>query len=121
VGSQSGNAGPGTAIGAGFGAIFGGLLGISADARERRLSERDEMLERQRAEIDRQRRELQDLRRQRYWDREQVRYRRSRGVADEPEANYPQDSVRSGDRFDRSDDRFDLAPEADRFTLDDVK
>ena len=78
IGSESGHAGVGAAIGGGAGALVGGALGNAEDTASYNDKKADEMLLRQQKEIDRQKRELEDVKRQKYYDDQYRKYEEQR-------------------------------------------
>ncbi len=74
IGTATGTIGPAIAIGAGFGAISGGLIGSSMDIRELERKRMDEEKYYQGLEIDRQNREIEGVRRQQRYDDAFQRY-----------------------------------------------
>ena len=80
IGNQAGRAGTGAAIGGASGALIGGSIGAVRDEAEKKTSEEDRFIERQKAEMRKQGQEVEDLRRQKFHDD----YFRSRYGSPEP-------------------------------------
>jgi uncharacterized protein YcfJ len=83
IGNQAGRAGTGAAIGGASGALIGGSIGAARDEAEKKTSEEDRFIERQKAEMRKQSKEVEDLRRQKFQDD----YFRSRYPSADPKEN----------------------------------
>jgi uncharacterized protein YcfJ len=83
IGHQTGHAAGGAVIGGAAGAVTGAAIGATRDAAEKKTTEEDEFIKRQKRVMDAQQREVEDLRRQKYHD-DYYRSRYLRTPQDEP-------------------------------------
>ena len=88
IGNQAGSSTNGALIGGAAGAVVGAAVGSARDEAEKKTTEEDRFIERQKLEAERQRREVEDLRRQQFHDD----YYRSRYGQDGAEAPAQPDS-----------------------------